>query len=319
MLLIIGHTTFGLCQQYIMSFLLPMFFILSGFLYKERDVISSVYHDFKRLLLPYCLFFVFVSTLDYIHYGISIRRIYQNILQILWGSVIRINVLGHYVQGVGYLWFLPTLFICKNLFNIIYKGCEKFNLKLFVLFTCVIICVCSGVYIHHNFFPLPFAITTGMNALGYYTLGFFAKIAKSDINTIDNLKWYVKWGIVIIWLAFGKSALNGMGTCEYSFVLFDYLIGITGTMICFYLANIIRLKISILGNFLAIYGQYTVSILIIHQFIMKCAYIAGVENKNILLLILNLIISVLYVIVDYFVLKKCNLTLCGKFNKRIKN
>ena len=121
LLVIIGHNTSGLLFQYIYSFHMPMFFILAGYLYKEKGILDSITHDFKRIILPYLLYFVVLSLFNNLCYGITISRLIQDVIMISWGSVIRLDIYGHHVQGVGYLWFLPALFVCKNVFNIIYR------------------------------------------------------------------------------------------------------------------------------------------------------------------------------------------------------
>ena len=308
-LVIIGHNSYGLLFQYIYSFHMPMFFILGGFLYKERDVLQSLVLDFKHLLLPYWVYCITVSVLDNLLYGVSVALFVQDILKFSWGSVVPIEVLGHHIQGVGYLWFLPTLFVTKNLFNVIYKGCKNFKAEPLSMLGLIALSTLLGYLLYHKFCPLPFAITTGLNAVVFFAIGYLAKIVIKDLKTLDNVKWYY-WTIIgCIWLFSGKFALNGMGTCEYSFMPLDYLAGVTGTITCYWVSNIIRKNIHLLGNMLAIYGKHTIGILLIHQFINSYAYIFNVENKNIFLIILlNIIVSILYVI-GHIIVKNYNLHL----------
>ncbi len=50
---IVGHlTSFG--RQFIFSFHMPLFFIVSGYLFSSKPLKASLKSDFKRLVLPYC-------------------------------------------------------------------------------------------------------------------------------------------------------------------------------------------------------------------------------------------------------------------------
>ncbi len=302
-LVIIGHNVSGSVHQYIYSFHMPMFFLLAGYLYKERDILQSIKYDFTRILLPYLMFFGVLCGIEYFKYEISCNRFVQDVLRVVWGSVVRIDIYGHHVQGVGYLWFLPALFICKNVFNIIFKVWNALKLS-HGMYVCMYVCMYGGIIIHHKLFPLPFAITTGLNALGYYTLGYITKIFLKDISLINKIKWYYKIMIIFVWLIIGRSALNGMGTCDYRCIPLDYIAAIAGSIALFYVATFIHEKLKCIEHIFSIYGQYTISVLIIHQFIASYAYLLQIDQNNLLLIIITCVLSMLYVIIHYMIKQK---------------
>lgn len=301
LLVIVGHNVTGIMGTYIYSFHMPLFFLLSGYLYKERSVLKSISHDYNRIVLPYLCYYIIVNVIDYIYNGITCDILIQDIIKISWASFGRIDVFGHHVQGVLYLWFLPALFICKNVFNAIYlawKPLTKNNYYVF-LFVCLFVCWIAGLTIHHKLFPLPFAITTGLNALGYYTIGFLIKIFMKDTSYIDEIKWYYKLLALAVWIVFGKYALNGMGTCEYKFIPLDYIVGIAGTMVFYYVAQIINKNMKGIAEGLAILGKYTISILIIHQFIANFIWHIKFELNNFLVILITCLVAAIYVTVVY--------------------
>ena len=83
-LVIIGHNIQGVGYHYIYSFHMPMFFIIAGYFYKERNIVQSVKHDFIRILIPYFVYLVMIAVLGYITRGISLGRVISDILKILW-------------------------------------------------------------------------------------------------------------------------------------------------------------------------------------------------------------------------------------------
>lgn len=52
MMVIVGHMTTHL-SAFIFSFHMPLFFILAGYFYRERDLKDELLSDAKRLVLPY--------------------------------------------------------------------------------------------------------------------------------------------------------------------------------------------------------------------------------------------------------------------------
>ena len=71
LLVIVGHNSTGVLNNYIYSFHMPLFFILAGYLWKERPVWQSITHDFKRIMIPYFGYFVVYAIIGCICFGIS--------------------------------------------------------------------------------------------------------------------------------------------------------------------------------------------------------------------------------------------------------
>ena len=58
LLMILGHTmTSGWGKDVIYSFHMPLFFIIGGYLYKEKSVSLSLKNHFRRLVIPYVFAF----------------------------------------------------------------------------------------------------------------------------------------------------------------------------------------------------------------------------------------------------------------------
>jgi len=306
-LVIIGHNTSGIAYHYIYSFHMPMFFIIAGYLWKVRSIGQSLKHDLKRILAPYLVYLSIVAIVDCICSGLSFGRIEQNALKMIWGSVMNVDVFGHHVQGVGYIWFLPALYVCKNVFNALYIVWWKVQNTTFSrlgLGVCVFVCMFAGVMIHKYLFPLPFAITTGLNALGFFSIGYLLKVWLKDIEILNKVARWYKLFIMVVYASLGWYTLNGMGTCDYSILPLDYVAGITGTVICFYVSQWLCFSTKYISKAMQIIGQYTISILIIHQFIAAYAWVLHIENTNHNLLIsLTIGVALMYVFIHYTISK----------------
>lgn len=303
-LVIVGHNSEGLAFQYIYSFHMPMFFIISGYLWKERSFVKSVCHDFNRILVPYIIYFIALILLDCILDGVSCRKLLQDLLKIIWGSAVGVDVCGLHVNGVTYLWFLPALYICKNVFNSLYILWNKIthNTIRSSLLLCmsVFVCMCVGFFVHRRLFALPFAFTMGLNALGYFYIGF---CIRSLFNSnLGNLWFGMVFGV--IWLLTGKIGLNNMALCEYFRMKYAIIAGVTGTFTCYYLSSFLS-YFNCFAKILSIIGQYTISILIIHHFVANYAGLIQIDNTNpILNVLLTMGIALIYVFVHYNISKK---------------
>ena len=141
LLVIIGHNSTGIWHNYVYSFHMPLFFILAGYLWHEKSVAQSLFRDIRRIIIPYVSYFAVLAIIGYAINGVSIGRIVQDVLRISWGSLDRVDVFGHYVQGVGFLWFLPALFVCKNVFNAIYALWGRITTKCQSLHVCMYVCM----------------------------------------------------------------------------------------------------------------------------------------------------------------------------------
>src|SRR5574344_209371 len=110
-LVILGHCHIKDSQifivQYIYSFHMPLFFMLSGMLCKSSLSLTSLKKDIRFLLIPYI---VYGSMLILFHsvtsHTYDFFYLYTNILVLLKG----------YDASVGPIWFLFALFFIKQFF-----------------------------------------------------------------------------------------------------------------------------------------------------------------------------------------------------------
>ena len=107
-MMVMGHIGFGATfDKFIHAFHMPMFFFVSGFLYKRTD--SKIYdvliRKAKSLIVPYFIFGVFQCILYGFIFGISFEHYYH---------LLFFNSDGIPIAGV--LWFLTALFFTDMVF-----------------------------------------------------------------------------------------------------------------------------------------------------------------------------------------------------------
>lgn len=164
-LMVMGHTTipeFG--TKFIWSFHMPLFFIVSGYLYNEeknRDYFLFFLKISRNLLVPY----LFFSVINYIGFkfvctpgciNVDIDKIYQT----GW-------------LGIA-LWFVQVLFITELLYNRFVWLRLKFGISIVAFL--LLISYFWGYYLFVKEIMLPYTMSTVFHALVFFSLGDLLKI-----------------------------------------------------------------------------------------------------------------------------------------------
>lgn len=118
--MIIGHVVpWGTpVRNFIFSFHMPLFFILTGFTAKEIESLTELFErikkDFWHLLVPYIVLHVVDNLIGMSLYGGKVDILTWS-EKLFWSSGVEVN--GHPL--IGTIWFLSALFWTKVLFAII--------------------------------------------------------------------------------------------------------------------------------------------------------------------------------------------------------
>lgn len=120
----------GYMRNWIYSFHMPLFFLLTGFTIKPvssgRELLRAVKKDFLRIMLPCIVTQGVNGLLSYLIYDeVAVDSLRLRMEQLFWGSAI--EVYGH--SSLGMIWFLTALFWTKFLYYLVcllfptkYKG-----------------------------------------------------------------------------------------------------------------------------------------------------------------------------------------------------
>lgn len=176
-LVVLGHSISGPYYDlnsgidYIYLFHMPAFFILSGYLYKDRDesIFKLLFKRAKRLLIPYISYLILINIPIIINNYIDtkdIANLYRNIIFTLLG--------GQFLnQYSGVLWFLTCLFFTEAFFiisNRLFKNDYLRIISVVFLYTLA--------HIEAWFFSggkLPLALDISLITITYFAIGFYFK------------------------------------------------------------------------------------------------------------------------------------------------
>lgn len=217
LLMVMGHIEFGDKFDYwIHGFHMPMFFFVTGYLYKEsNNFLLFFIKKFKSLIMPYFFFSLIHLFLFFLVTGVYLEQI---IAILLYSNTDNMPISGA-------LWFLQSLFFSNMIFYWINKY-RSYN-KLII----VLILIIFGLTINYNF-NLPFSLNSSLIGIGLMYAGNSFKHLNLDKkgNIKSNIFLFIIGSILIM--------LNGyvnMRSGEYS------------NPIIFYVASII-MSISILNT-----------------------------------------------------------------------
>ena len=297
--IVYGHF-FSIASDYIYTFNVPLFFIISGFLSKSNESHKLFW---KKTLYNLIIPLLLISSLNYI---LNTVELYYNDLTSFIDSPLTFIMKmssGILLGGVGSLWFVYTLILLKIISHYIHKQVILLVL-LTISFSCAYIINNNDPILYgRHIFHIPCAITNIFVAYPFYLVGIYTK--KSRI--IRDKKNFNKWDALIILVSCVIITIEGniskpiyMYQCGYgnSIVLF-FLCGIAGTILIFYISKYLeRTSCTLIQTI----STGTILILGFHlhlvQFITKC-----IPNRTLMDVTFSFIIVLLFVPV----IQKCEI------------
>jgi len=157
--------------EYICAFHIPLFFFLSGLLYKRRPFAEVLARRVRTLLVPYLLFSLIALVVRNVvlvdphqgmaHYG-------RQLLGIAYGTVD-----GPYPLAVFPLWFLMSLFVAQVIFSCVLSISRQHTVRALVL---VSLLAAIG-FINSTTIRLavPWSAATSLVGLLFLALGYWAR------------------------------------------------------------------------------------------------------------------------------------------------
>ncbi len=136
-LVVLGHLEFisSPLRFWIVSFHMPMFFIISGMLTQmiheeQRDFKTLIKRKWSRMMIPYIWFSILYFFIELIYFRLTGLDDWYTVWMNVWQSIC--------LHGVSVLWFLPAIFFGELLFLFIRK-------KLSHPFTILTVVILTGI------------------------------------------------------------------------------------------------------------------------------------------------------------------------------
>lgn len=247
--MVLGHMSLVSSEwgRFIFIFHMPLFFVLSGMLYKEvSDKMVLTKKLFRKLIVPYLI----------------IALIWCIIYMGLWAK----NGMWESKYWIGYqvgtfispgkpflhfktlrepLWFLLALAEIKLL--------ASYLKKTWIMVTVSVICVITILLLSHYGIVLPLAIDSALFAFPFYTTGVLLKnYLLKDYGVIVNIVLVILY-IGLTYLMYRFNGVVNTNRCHYgNNIILYYIGGLTGTLFVAHLSKLIASYLPIGGLFFTI-------------------------------------------------------------------
>ena len=229
--MIMGHIPFEKeIVRLIYVFHMPLFFIVSGFLYKKSDNLKmAIWKWIKRLIVPYFIFAALGYTLWFIEAKpMTFNQFVQPLKSVLW-----INTDGMPINGA--IWYLTATFLVFLLYWCIDFYINNLFYKNVLIMTLMIV----GLLFGRLKIVLPFSGSVAMVGIGFFYSGILFKryypYLLRKFNESKNLKWkLVTCGVILAFMGYNNGYVS-MRTGNYgnsAIVFYLSAVVITGVMLC---------------------------------------------------------------------------------------
>lgn len=262
-LVVYGHSM-APQNHYVYLFHMPLFFIISGYLFNSRNTWKQFcWRKFITLYIPFVGWNA-VVILTRIMSGIirgdmEMSMVVQH-LRILGYTVLTFEKDGSYM---GATWFLGALFLISVLYKTLYtylkdtKYKQEFILVFFIVNAIIVF-----------FIDLPrFQSRTFILGM-FFAFGHWVKLHEKELHTFNNI--LVAFWSVVIFLVIGNNVSANMGQNEYTNRILFVIGACAGTYVTVYVAMFLsrcRGKIwQILCKILCFLGKNSIDI-VIWQFV----------------------------------------------------
>ena len=233
LLMVMGHIGFGgAFDKFIHAFHMPMFFFVSGYFYRKKDIGFRDYFAKKKqsLLLTYVLTGVICYgvwlILQMHHQNKGVIYFLKPVYHLLWTNTDGLPI-------AGALWFLTALFFC----NVLYFALDRWITDMRILTGVILVITLAG-----NLLPLllphrlPWAMDAAFVGMGlYHAARLLHSCEKKNAFRVNslfdmNIVQIFVAGLIITALIFANGAIN-LRAGTYAFIPLFWINAIGASLI----------------------------------------------------------------------------------------
>lgn len=271
---IIGHSLGNYMSTYfanlIYVFHMPIFFILSGYLYREKKKRKFLQSSCFNLLVPYIgtAIIAFLLLTVYLVHNNSIiapsrvHSYHELIFSVLYGAGSNVTLpFTHYqIAAIGAIWFLLAFFIGTQLFNFVMTLDISQN-GLLVKGMIIALLTFAGTYLQ-TYVYLPWSINAALFAQVFFFSGYIIK----EFELLNYNKRAPLYISILIWLATATIGLFGLDNVDFPNMYIAITGGIASSYVVIQFSRFLDIKLHghIIKKSLCFYGAESLSIFCFH-------------------------------------------------------
>lgn len=273
----------------------PVFFILSGYLFKEKKLSQVIKGGFFNLILPYVFSAILIALIEQA-YSIfpswvnefSAKDFVKGALYGIGTPTVLPNKMT--IPAIGAIWFLLAMFCGNILFTLAFKLSNRMN-RLGTLEFLVIIMVIAGFWTS-KYIQLPWSLNAALVSQSFYYADYM--IRKYDLVEKANLS-LASIGLVL-WMISAQSGFFYLNTAFADNRLLAVLGGIGGSYFMMVIAKVITENVA--TGYIDYYGKLSLIVLSIHLVEMNSLKVNSFIAQHIFT-ITNSNLAITYAIVFY--------------------
>lgn len=272
-LVVMGHcfNKGSIIHNWIFSFHMPLFFILSGYCFcidKYDSIAKVISRKFRTLIIPYIKFCFLGCIVSVI---IPEWRSEFSLKQIGIDLYCAYPTLTHITST----WYLVALFILSVLFYFVVSFSKKYKMKWFPYlfvglsgFMGFIITIIRKLFFSGpstNGYPksfslpggrLPFTLDTCMTALVFFAIGCWMRGVKEKRGVAhrNNKMFCLLFLVINMWVSLGLNSRVNLHGCTYGNIFYFYIAAISGALAVFFGVKEIN-RHQVLKRVLMFYGK----------------------------------------------------------------
>lgn len=193
LIMVMGHVGFGgKFDRYIHTFHMPIFFMISGYLYRSKNdnIFSLLWNKVKRLLIPY----LFYAGVNYFIWFLLYRDSGKKLTEPIF-KLFTYNTEGLPICGA--LWFLTALFWTEIIYILVDRIIKNGTLRSIVI---AAVAISASIFFNHSSYRLPLSVDVSLVCLGFYELGRTYKCIKEKADCIFASGKYRIWWVAAVLL-----------------------------------------------------------------------------------------------------------------------
>lgn len=235
LLMVADHVNFGArFHQYVQAFHMPLFFIVSGYLWKKRTVREEAERRFFSLLLPFLTFGILYLLLNLLvtlpsGTGKAAGISEQDLLKAL---LLFPTDMPHMTAPA--MWFLPCMFWTDLFYTVLAMYLTDFRIRTAAVFLLTAVGI---IYSHFDLPMLPFSLEPVLTALFFWWCGgMFRRLdLRRKVFRMFHEKWWIFALLILVWgILTGINPVVDMRSARYEIGFLYLLNAVGGTLIFWY-------------------------------------------------------------------------------------
>lgn len=189
---VFGHSGEKLFSHYLFWFHMPLFFLVSGYLFKsvKGDIKSWSFNKSKKLLIPYFSFGILILLISFILITPNVMNSVKQAAGLVYG--------GRALKGIfGPFWFITCLLLTQIIFAIIQTKLKSTKVKVVFIASLYVLAHAITYFLSKKDgiqIPVPWAIDISLVALTYYSMGYYLKdIIRKCVSSV-----YIGFSFLIV-------------------------------------------------------------------------------------------------------------------------